>query len=240
MKQFAFVFAFCMLTACQSPNQEQNPITNDPGSNPPSEISTPTPSASPSPTVTPTPSATPKPSVTPSPTPSQSDHLSVVIQQSSNFDSKALASLEKARGLLEIVVNSDDFKQKVLHFTYQGQETYVQNNGYSNSQIYDLIMAGAEQYPSKTTANHTMDLYLELYTANGSSTIGYTSPSTKTIYMNTYFYNSASAGDIAGNMMHEWLHKLGFDHDSAVTARRPSSVPYAIGYIARDLVKKLQ
>ena len=187
------------------------------------------------------PSATPIPNV---PSPPNSDigtgGLKVVIQQSSNFNASELEHLERSRAALEKAVNSEEFKQKVIHFTYQGQETYVQNNGLTNLQIYNQIMQGAEQTPQVTPANQTMDLFVSLYTSGyfGRNVIGYTDPTVPTIFMNTYFYDSATPAGTAGNMMHEWMHKLGFDHDYNSTARRPSSVPYAVGYIAEDLAAK--
>jgi hypothetical protein len=180
------------------------------------------------------PETLPLTSSTPVPAPDITGGLAVVVHEANNFNATEAALLEQARVLLEKVVNSEAFKQQVLHFTYLGQETYVQNNGLTNQQIYDDIMAGAEQLPTPTAANQIMDLYTELYYKPGN-VIGYTDPSVHTIFMNSYFFDSAAASAIAGNMMHEWLHKLGFDHDFASTARRPSSVPYAIGYIAEDL-----
>lgn len=166
--------------------------------------------------------------------------LKVVIVQSNNFNSTQAAHLEKSRAVLEKVVNSEEFKQRVIHFKYQGEETYVQNNGLTNLQIYNKIMAGAEEYPAQTIANSSMDLSVELYTSgwSGRNVVGYTNQGTSTIFMNTYFYNYATPSETAGNMIHEWLHKMGFDHDYNSTSRRPSSVPYAIGYIAEEMAAK--
>jgi hypothetical protein len=164
--------------------------------------------------------------------------LKVVIHESNNFSNTDLERLEQARVILENVLNTEEFKQKVLHFTYLGEETFVQNNGYSNLEVYNLIMAGAEQYPKQTPVNHLMDLYTELYYGS-SGVIGYTNPSVPTIYMNNYYFSDYTPGEIAGNLIHEWLHKLGFDHDYNSTARRPYTVPYAIGYIIDDLTSKL-
>ena len=178
------------------------------------------------------------------PTPPSSDvgtgGVRVVIQQANNFNAAQMAHLEQSRAVLEKVVNSEEFKQRVIHFTYQGQETYVQNNGLTNLQIYNDIVQAAEQLPTPTAANNTIDLFVQLYTSSwfGRNVIGYTDPSVPTIFMNTYFYNSATPAETAGNMMHEWMHKLGFDHDFNATAQRPSSVPYAVGYIAEELAAK--
>lgn len=165
--------------------------------------------------------------------------IKVAINKATNFNSEQAAHLEASRALLERIVNSEEFKQKVIHFSYNGQETYVQNNGLTNLQIYNKILQAAEELPSQTPVNNAIDLQVQLYTSGwtGRNVIGYTNPSTSTIYMNTYFYNYATAAETASNMMHEWLHKLGFDHDYNSTTRRPYSVPYAIGYIVEKMAQ---
>jgi hypothetical protein len=161
----------------------------------------------------------------------------VVINSATNFNSDQLAHLEASRALLERIVNSEEFKQRVLHFNFNGQEAFYQNNGLSNLQIYNKIMAAAEELPKMTAANQTIDLTVQLYTSSwfGRNVVGYTNPDTSTIYMNTYFYNYATPGGTASNMMHEWMHKLGFDHDYRSTTNRPYSVPYAIGDIIEQM-----
>ena len=58
--------------------------------------------------------------------------------------------------------------------------------------------------------------------------VGYTSQGTPEITMNRSFFDGYTPAEIAGNMAHEWMHKLGFEHDFRATARRPDSVPYAV------------
>jgi len=41
---------------------------------------------------------------------------------------------------------------------------------------------------------------------------------------------------VAGNLAHEWTHKIGFDHKSAA---EHDSAPYAIGYIVDELAAKV-
>lgn len=168
--------------------------------------------------------------------------LQVEIHEANYYDAEGLARLEKARLLLERVVNGEEFQQSVLNHTYQGKKQFVQNDGLSNLEIYQKLRLGAEQFPRVTDVDHSMDLRLELYTSTweNRTVIGYTNPRTSMVFMNTYFFEKAQTADLAGNMIHEWLHKLGFGHDYEVTTRRPHSVPYAVGYIVRDLVKKLQ
>ena len=57
--------------------------------------------------------------------------------------------------------------------------------------------------------------------------------------MNTKYFDRYTPYQVAGNLTHEWLHKMGFTHDSAATSTRPYSVPYAVGYIVRQLAGEL-
>ncbi|MBS1959155.1 MAG: hypothetical protein JST80_06785 [Bdellovibrionales bacterium] len=172
----------------------------------------------------------------------QADGLSVQFDSTKNFNQTQMDKLNFARRIVQTVINSAEFKSKVLNFTYGGQQTFVQNGGLSNQQIYDLLMTGAERYPNQTASDHTMNFQLELYTPawyQSNNVLGYTSLSDPVIHINKNFYNRAEVFEIAMNLTHEWCHKMGFDHDYRSTARRPYSVPYAIGYLVRDLGQSL-
>ena len=140
--------------------------------------------------------------------------------------------------LIKRVVASDEFKRRVLAKKYNGKKTYVDNNGLTNAQIYKKILEASEALTPGP--NNTMDVTLESYhtTAN---VIGYTMPSIKTIYINKRYLDKSSftANQVAMNVTHEWLHKIGFKHAYENTANRSHSVPYAVGYIMRDLAKKM-
>jgi hypothetical protein len=148
---------------------------------------------------------------------------------------------EKIYGAVELikrVVASDEFKKRVLGKKYKGKRQYVDNNGLSNGQIYKKILEGAEKLtPGK---NNTMDLHLEGY-YTGANVIGYTMPTIKKVFVNRRYLSKSSFknNQVAMNLTHEWLHKLGFKHAAKMTPSRPHSVPYAVGYIMRDLAKKM-
>ena len=59
------------------------------------------------------------------------------------------------------------------------------------------------------------------------------------VWTNDKFFTTNSLGKVAGNIVHEWTHKLGFEHDFNSTARRNYSVPYAVGNIIQELVDSL-
>jgi len=143
-------------------------------------------------------------------------------------EEKYLAAVE----ILKKVVASEEFMRKVLDFTYQGQKIFVDNGGLTNLQIYQKILEGSETLlPSK---NNALDLDVELYYEN-TTTIGYTYPNTTQIWVNTKYFSTFSVAAVAANLMHEWLHKLGFGHDVEYSPARDSSVPYAVGRIVNTL-----
>lgn len=151
-----------------------------------------------------------------------------------NFDTTQAEKYNSAVELVKLVVATEEFRTRVLNFTYDGAKQYSNNNGLTNAQIYQTILDAAEKLqPAK---NNRLDLEVELYYAN-NSVVGYTNGSTTQIWVNTKFFNNYKINSVAGNLFHEWLHKLGYGHDSASTARRPYSVPYAIGYIMADIAQ---
>jgi hypothetical protein len=145
--------------------------------------------------------------------------------------------IHKAADLIRKVVASQAFKNRVLNYTYKGKKQFVDNQGLSNAQIYRRILDGAE-IMGNTRKNNTMDLEIQLYTDNNSNTIGYTYPNIIRIFMNRKYFNNFKPHQVADNMMHEWLHKIGFTHAVEPTPERPHSVPYAIGYIVKDLASR--
>jgi len=152
----------------------------------------------------------------------------------SGFSQSDEQKYDKAVALVKKVVATEAFRKKVLNHTYGGSKTFVQNNGLSNAQIYQAILDAAEKLtPAK---NNTMDVGVKLYYTN-NSVVGYTNGSITYINVNTKFFNSYGIHEVAGNLFHEWLHKLGYGHDSNATARRPYSVPYVVGYMIRDIGK---
>ncbi len=142
------------------------------------------------------------------------------------------AKIQSAERKIRDVIASEAFRTRVLNHTYKGKKTFVDNMGLTNAQIYNKILAGAERLsPSK---DNQMDLKIKVYYQN-SNVVGYTTPKSDTINMNTKFLNKYSATNVTRNMIHEWLHKVGFDHAKTYSTARDYSVPYAIGSIMEKL-----
>jgi hypothetical protein len=155
-----------------------------------------------------------------------------------NFSANQEDKVLKAVELMKEVIASEEFRNEVINYTYNGSKSYVDNDGFTNEEIYQIILDGAEIIGNKTK-NNTLDVELELY-FSFTSTIGYTNPSTTRIWMNTKYFNNYTAADVTGNLMHEWLHKLGFGHASTWSTSRDHSVPYAIGYLMAKMARELE
>lgn len=142
--------------------------------------------------------------------------------------------IQEALIIIKSVVASSEFRERVLNHRYNDERTFVDNRGFSNAQIYKIILDAAESL--RPSINNVMDLEVEIYFEN-SSTVGYTYPNSDRIWVNKKFYDNYSPVSIAQNLFHEWLHKLGFDHSTTYSVSRNYSVPYAIGHIMSDLGK---
>lgn len=153
-----------------------------------------------------------------------------------NFNQRQEEKIQDAVELLKEVIASEEFKNKILNYRYNGQEKFHDTN-LSNAQVYQKILEGAEKLNPRK--NNSLDITLKLYTES-QNVIGYTLPTVNMVWMNTKYFNYFTPADVTGNLMHEWLHKLGFGHDYKRTPQRPYSVPYAIGYLMKSLAKKYQ
>ncbi len=152
----------------------------------------------------------------------------------SGFTVDQETKIHKAFELIKKVIASDRFKKMVLEKKYANKKQFVDNLGLTNEQIYLKLLLASENLSRGN--NNTMDLDLSTYFVS-ANVIGYTRPNIQTIFMNTKYLNlnSFNEAQVAMNITHEWLHKIGFGHAAERTPSREHSVPYAIGYIMRDL-----
>ncbi len=154
------------------------------------------------------------------------------------------AKYNAVRDMLETIVPSAAFKDKVLAHTscngltgYYGTSSELGNVGLAT---YNHIRAGDERRPSATAVDQELDIKIEMYRDDASSTIGYTYTSSDQIWVNRKYSDGYKPSSLGSNMFHEWLHKMSYGHSSASTSCRPYSIPYAIGYMARDFMKPLE
>lgn len=165
----------------------------------------------------------------------QTRHLRVVPEKVEGFSEDFRPTLDSSFDVLEQVVNSETFKQRVLNFkNARGDRSFASNNGKSNEEIYEIFMEGREKLLQNTPGE--MNLYLKRYSKWWSKVIGWTNGNINTIHLNWKFYKNYRPHQIASNLAHEWTHKIGFDHASAA---EHDSAPYAIGYIVEELSEQV-
>jgi hypothetical protein len=149
--------------------------------------------------------------------------------KATNYTAAQQAKLDKAMAAIEKVVNSPEWKNRVVNNTYNKKATpFDSNKGLSNEQIFEKLFAGAESLIP--AVNYQMDLTVTMY-YKSNSVVGYTTPSSMIVNTNSKFHDKFDACEISGNLYHEWTHKMGFDHASA---KSYNSVPYSLGYAMRD------
>lgn len=162
-------------------------------------------------------------------------YLAVKPMQVENYDANSLAKLNKAMAVLEKVVNTVEFKERVINFrNSKGERAFASNNGLSNEQIYEIFMDGRETLQQNTPGE--MNFFLKMYNRPWSKVIGYTSGDTNVINTNWKYFKTFTPDNVASNLAHEWTHKIGFDHKSAA---EHDSAPYAIGYIVGQMAKQI-
>lgn len=149
-----------------------------------------------------------------------------------NYNSTQQAKVDEAAKYIKIIMNSAEYKQEVLGFTYGGKKQFVDNKGMTNEQIYNHLKGGAEAL--NPVINYQMDITLQMY-YKSNSTVGYTYPSDTKIYTNSKFHNSYSSCQVASNTTHEWTHKMGFSHAQKWSNSRDYSVPYGHNSIIEKL-----
>jgi hypothetical protein len=177
--------------------------------------------------------------------------MKVKVVTGAGLSRKQKDLIERASRLLEKILVSPQFTSKVLNYKYKDRYGQI-NKGFhwpffyhangatsphlSNQGVLDKILSGAEQLNPELDGE--VDIFIRIYEEN-SDIIGYTYPDTKWQWINKWVFSSFDEVDIAGNLMHEWCHKLGFDHEYEYTKWRQHSVPYAIGYIAEEVGRDL-
>lgn len=152
-----------------------------------------------------------------------------------NFNQQQQKKIKQALDLIKMVVGSSEFRDRILEHEFKGKKQFFDNLGLTNEEIYQKIVDGAEiMNPEK---NFKMDIELELYHEK-TNTIGYTYPHVVRVWLNKKYFEKYTPVQVADNLFHEWMHKLGFDHDIKHNPDRPFSVPYAIGYLIEELAAK--
>lgn len=159
--------------------------------------------------------------------------------------------LKNSAKLMMACLNSDEFEDFVKNFSFE--KTYytgfwfwkkrkvIARVGFeecelTNDEVYARIMDGREVLDSRVDNEANIKIIVD-----GSwsySAIGYTYPDTKKQYVYESFLDRATFGGLAGNISHEWMHKIDFGHAYKYHITREFTVPYAVGYFISLWVDK--
>ena len=153
-----------------------------------------------------------------------SNKIKVDIHNLKNFSDQEKIKFIGAMTEMEKVINSKEFKIAILVHDFD------QKKGYTNLELYEMFMSGKSDF---SAPDRDIDIDLTLY-YSWKNTVGYTYPSTWKTWINRKFFSKFSPSEIAMNVIHEDRHNAGFDHYSPLDW---DSVPYAFGYIVRDLMQ---
>ena len=156
-----------------------------------------------------------------------------------NFNHQEIKKVENTLRVIKEIIQSHEFENRIKHFMFKKKKIFHENNGFTNEEIYQKILEGGEVLDGKKP-DSMMEIELELFEYS-SKTIGYTYPDTKRIWIHKKYFSKYTIQQVANNLMHEWMHKLGFNHGANWDEKRDYSVPYAVGNIFEDLItEKLQ
>lgn len=153
--------------------------------------------------------------------------LTIQVHERVNFTPKEVAKHKQACIEAEKVLASKRFKDKFL------EKKLTNNLGHSNIKIYEMLQSGSDNFNKEVDSD--IDVYVEMYYKN-NKVVGYTTPSINKTYLNRKYFTGYDAADVACNLVHEYLHKVKFDHKSA---SEHTSVPYAIGYLVEECIREM-
>lgn len=175
-------------------------------------------------------------------------YLAVEIGEYRFKPKKQREIFEVALSLLEETMNSAEFREKVLSYKHSNGKRIYQKNylwkdkskRLTNEDVYNILMEANERAIPDTIG--TMNIYAKLRKCRGwrkylhvwcRNVIGSTNPQrSKWMTLNWKFYKRYTAPQMVSNIVHEWIHLLGFLHGKK---NMREEVPYVVGKIAGEV-----
>lgn len=140
-------------------------------------------------------------------------------------------------------LSSNEFKEFCINYAYEYKTStghlwwkqyhthYVEGFKYSDGrnglEIYNHLMNGSEKL-SMGVSDQTANIHLMIDRRLRRGVLGYTYPNTTKQWIYSWFLKS-DYRKIAGNLAHEWCHKMGYGHEYRYNQTRRHTVPYAVG-----------
>ena len=180
-----------------------------------------------------------------------SKYLVVVPEKWSFPKGRQYTKFKRALDILPEVMNSEKFKLKVLSYVNSDGKRQFQKNylwsektrRLTNEEVYRLIIEGNEYKRPNSIGEMNLNSYVKIcrwyeqVTTWCRAVIGSTNPSqSKWIRLNWKFYSHYNVDQMVSNLVHEWLHLLGFLHGNK---NMREEVPYVVGAIAGEVTKEI-
>lgn len=152
-----------------------------------------------------------------------------------SFDSVTKLKLYEAVAILDTVINSEDFANRVLETNFN-----VGNFGLTNKEILEVIKSGMDNYKDKPK-DYSIDLRLKVFDEYfGYGNFGVTNMNTRVTRTHRCFilYNNVKC--YVAHLSHEYMHQIGFYDTKSwngVKHTKTNSVPYKIGRIVNNIIK---
>lgn len=163
--------------------------------------------------------------------PEEVNPASIKIKSDISGTPEQAARLSKIMSVVEKVVNSEEFKQRVLSATYSSPKA-------DSVKFYQDLVGGAEKVTgSPVVTDNTWNIQWVFQAKKYSDVTGWTYGNTHKIWINSQKWKSRTDRAVGGTVCHEYSHKLGYGHNSA---KSHNSAPYSVGTICSELYPKFE
>jgi hypothetical protein len=123
------------------------------------------------------------------------------------------------------VLNSSNFKKALLELARYCPGELSEWRTKTPEEIVQHFFSGREVL--EPTEDKEFDIYVDNF-FSWRGVIGYTNRNTKWMFVNTRFFDRNSTRSIGSNIIHEYGHKIGFEHHFKRTSVRPLSLCYLL------------
>lgn len=126
----------------------------------------------------------------------------------------------------------EEFEKMPRDYWLQGETSRLKE--LTNTEIYELIMSGKEEWNGIT--DYEIDLIVDDYKKSWSSVIGYMLPGKPTVFVNTKFFDTMTKIKVCSNFGHEYFHTLGARHGGKLFRL---SLAYFMNTVIEKLYKEM-
>ncbi|MEE4245439.1 MAG: hypothetical protein V2I33_08515 [Kangiellaceae bacterium] len=172
-----------------------------------------------------------------------------LICESKLSDSEKLTLARAVRHMTQ-KLGSDEFKKFCWRYRYSFKvcngwwrlawrkcsvklvHNFKYSSGRNSNEVWMHLLSGKEVLSSEGHDGEA-DIVLVVDRRNKRGVLGYTYPNSVKQWIYSWFLRS-DYRKVAGNLAHEWCHKMGYGHNFRYNQTRKHTVPYAVGYFVAE------